>query len=87
MGSWRRWEAEFEHQVTVTVPTPSKSSAQGLANTLPRRRAGALCKQTGREERLGAGEDETFHAKREAGLLWELEGEAKVLKGAGSRRP
>ena len=62
-------------------------SPQGLANTLPRRRAGALCKQTGREERLGAGEDETFHAKREAGLLWELEGEAKVLKGAGSRRP
>ena len=54
---------------------------------MPRRHAGALCKQTGREERLGAGEDETFHAKREAGLLWDLEGEAKVLKGAGSRRP
>ena len=58
-------------------------SHQGLANTLPRCRAGAPCNQTGREEGV-AGEDETFHGKREEGLLWELEGEGKVLKGVGS---
>ena len=59
----------------------------GLANTLLKCRAGASCNQTGRGERAGAGEDETLQGKRGAGLFRELEEEAKVLKGVGSRRP
>lgn len=70
------------HSLSMTSPARLN---QGLAKTLPapgRRPVGP--DRTG--VRAGVGEDETLHDRARLGLHWGLEGEAKLLKDAGSRR-
>lgn len=81
----RCWVHRGQAASTLSARPPLPGSTRGLQRPCqPPGRRPMGPDRTG--ERAGVGEDETLHDRARLGLHWGLEGEAELLKDAGSRR-